>query len=502
MTQTHSHQKIVQKLWSFCNVLRDDGLSFPEYVEQLTYLLFLKMADEQSKNLGHQIVPEQYSWSSLVERRGRDLQLHYNDILVNLGVMPGTLGLIFYKAENKIKDPSKLQKLVVDLIDKEGWTALSDDVKGAAYEGLLDRTAQDAKSGAGQYFTPRSLVDAIVAVMDPRLGETICDPACGTCGFLLSARTHLFQHMRPKTKNKLNKLRYETFYGTELVDSVGRLGTMNLALHNVGPVGDESRAIISIRDSLASAPEQRHDVVLSNPPFGKKSSMSAGNDGDWDQRNHLPIKTTNKQLNFLQHIMGLLKEGGRAAVVVPDNVLFEGGAASQVRRNLLTQTNLHTILRLPPGIFYAQGVKANVLFFERLRPGESSGDLLWIYDLRTDIHVSLKTRPLSRDDLREFESCFKPGMRSGRSALDAASGRWANTPISPILASEDVRLDVAAIKGRVQRVEETSLQSLWRSSVDDLLSALKTLGHLGKELDPSADLLVDGDARDDLRLFH
>jgi type I restriction enzyme M protein len=411
---------IVQKLWNYCNVLRDDGLSYQDYIEQLTFLLFLKMADEQTKPpFGRpSIVPNGLDWASLIRLDGDDLDIHYRHILVELGKSSGTLGVIFRKAQNKIQDPAKLKRLVSDLIDKEQWMILDADVKGDAYEGLLAKNAEDVKSGAGQYFTPRPLIHAVVDVMRPKPGNTLCDPAAGTGGFLLAAYDHMKRSQLDPDQKKF--LRDDALRGWEIVDATARLCAMNLLLHGIGhPEGD---SLITVDDALRSAPSTHFDVVLTNPPFGKKSSyrvITADGDTEREEMSYLRedfwATTSNKQLNFLQHVRSLLEINGRAAIVVPDNVLFEGGAGQTVRRRLLEQCDVHTLLRLPTGIFFAGGVKANVLFFDRKPPSERPWtQQLWIYDFRTNQNFTLKTRQLVRSDLDDFVACYNADNRQER----------------------------------------------------------------------------------------
>jgi type I restriction enzyme M protein len=361
-------------------------MSYGDYVEQLTYLLFLKMADERTKppylpardaqaGKSASIVPEQYSWQSLLKKDGDDLFDHYHHSLEKLGNEKGLLGLIFNKSQNKFQDPAKLRRLIVDLIDKEDWSAMSADVKGDAYEGLLQKNAEDVKGGAGQYFTPRPLIQAMVDAVAPKPGDTVCDPACGTGGFLLAAHDYVVKHNPNLTKAEKRKLKEETLKGYELVQSVVRLCAMNLLLHGIGSQDYEP---IEAADSLASDPGERFNIVLTNPPFGKKSSYTVvGQEGEVSkeretyERDDFWATTSNKQLNFVQHVKTILAVNGRAAVVVPDNVLFEGGAGETVRRKLLHDCDVHTLLRLPTGLFYAQGVKANVLFFDKKPASET-----------------------------------------------------------------------------------------------------------------------------------
>jgi type I restriction enzyme M protein len=409
---------IVQKLWNYCNILRDDGLSYQDYIEQLTFLLFLKMADERQKLFPDRaiLIPRALDWQSLERLDGDDLDTHYRHILVELGRKPGMLGTIFRKAQNRIQDPAKLKRLISDLIGREQWTMLGVDVKGDAYEGLLEKNAADVKGGAGQYFTPRALIQAIVDVMRPEPGQLVNDPACGTGGFLLAVHDYISNHFT-LDKDEKRFLKEQALTGTEIVDGTARLCAMNLFLHGIG--GEEP---VSVRDALSSKGSVEFDMVLTNPPFGKKSSITViGEDGD-EQRETLIIvrddfwaTTSNKQLNFVQHVRSVLRINGRAAVVVPDNVLFEGGAGELIRRRLLHDCDVHTLLRLPTGIFYAQGVKANVLFFDRRIASEKPWtEKLWIYDFRTNEHFTLKTNPLRRENLDDFVACYKAENRHKR----------------------------------------------------------------------------------------
>jgi type I restriction enzyme M protein len=452
-------QQIVQKLWSYCNLLRDDGLSYGDYVEQLTYLLFLKMAHEQTLPPWRRPspMPDGYDWPSLLRRDGDDLETHYRHLLEELGKQPGMLGIIFRKSQNKVQDPAKLRRLIVDLINREQWLILDADVKGDAYEGLLEKNAQDTKTGAGQYFTPRALIKAIVDVIRPTPGETICDPACGTGGFLLAARDYVVGHNPNLDPDQRRHLKLDALRGVDIVDNVVRLCAMNLLLHGIGPTTAEGSPPVAKGDSLAADPGDRYDVVLTNPPFGKKSSVLVVNDEGEQEREDLVVvrddfwaSTSNKQLNFVQHVKTLLKINGRAAVVVPDNVLFEGGAGETVRRKLLHECEVHTLLRLPTGIFYAQGVKANVLFFDRKPASETPWTkTLWIYDLRTNMHFTLKTNPLKRADLDDFVACYHPENRHQRQSSwspDNANGRWRPFTYDELLQRDKVSLDIFWLK--------------------------------------------------------
>jgi type I restriction enzyme M protein len=429
---------LVRKLWRFCNVLRDDGLSYPDYVEQLTYLLFLKMADERSDTA----LPAAHAWRTFAGLDAEEMHVRYSDVLAELGALDGTLGLIFRDARNKIADPAKLRLLVVELVGRTDWSDLSADVKGDAYEGLLEKNARDTKSGAGQYFTPRPLIDAIVQCVAPAPKEVILDPACGTGGFLLAAHEHILQanpRMRAATRDHL---RTQAIRGVELVQEVARLAAMNLFLHGIA-ADEGNETPVACFDSLASPPKARVDVVLTNPPFGVKGSVtytSAEGRGAAEDltvvRPDFWVRTANKQLNFVQHVVACLRAGGRAAVVLPDNVLYETGSAEVVRRRLLEECDVHTLLRLPTGLFYAAGVQANVLFLDRRRSRPGSG--MFVYDLRTGNRFSLKKRPLRSDDLLEFVRLYH--ARDKRSA--AVNGRWRWFSHEDLRASEGSRMDL------------------------------------------------------------
>jgi type I restriction enzyme M protein len=412
---------LVQKLWNYCNVLRDDGLSYQDYIEQLTYLLFLKMTNELARPPFNRppLIPAGLDWQSLLDRDGDELEVQYRHILNELGRSPGTLGLIFRKAQNRIQDPAKLRRLVVDLIGQESWMAMDADVKGDAYEGLLAKNAEDVKTGAGQYFTPRALIRTMVEVMRPEPGMTICDPACGTGGFFLAAHDFIARNY-PLDPDQKRHLRFGAFRGWEIVDNTARLCQMNLLLHGIGTPEAESPIIVA--DALQSHPGKHFGMVLTNPPFGKKSAITVVGPGGEVEREDLTYvrddfwaTTSNKQLNFLQHVKTLLAINGRTAMVVPDNVLFEGGAGETIRRKLLHECDVHTLIRLPTGIFYAGGVKANVLFFERKPASETPWTKkLWIYDFRTNQHFTLKERPLRYEDLSDFIRAYNPANRHAR----------------------------------------------------------------------------------------
>lgn len=487
----NSPGSVVQKLRSYCNILRDDGLSSGDYLEQITYLLFLKMADEQTRppfNRDSEI-PDGYDWPSLIKRDGDELEVHYRHVLEELAKAKGLLGVIFRKAQNKIQDPAKLRRLVADLIDREQWSALDVDVKGAAYEGLLEEYAADTKTGAGQYFTPRPLIRAIVRAMRPEPGEAICDPAAGTGGFLLAAHDFLSSSYKLDKAQKA-RLKNETLWGWEIVDNTARLCVMNLYLHGVGT--DESP--IRVADSLAADPGDRFDLVLTNPPFGKKSSVTIVNESGETESESLTVyrddfwaTTSNKQLNFVQHVKTLLKINGRAAVVIPDNVLFEGGAGEVVRKRLLTECDVHTLLRLPTGIFYKPGVKANVLFFDRREASEEPWTrTLWIYDLRTNMHFTLKANPLKSSDLDDFVSSYKPDNRHDRKE----SNRFKAFSYEELIKRDKTSLDIFWLRDESLEDSENlpDPAALAAEIVEDLQAALDQFAQIATDLASSEEL--------------
>lgn len=482
-------QQLVQKLWNYCNILRDDGLSYGDYVEQLTYLLFLKMADEQTKAPFNKpsSIPKGFGWETLIKLDGDDLEIHYRHTLEELGNRPGMLGTIFRKAQNKIQDPAKLRRLIADLIDKEQWSSLSADVKGDAYEGLLQKNAEDVKGGAGQYFTPRPLIAAMLEVMAPQPNQTICDPACGTGGFLLAAHDYIAKSPE-LTREQKRKLKSGTLFGIELVDSVTRLCAMNLLLHGIGSDSDSENLPVVTKDAL-TAKHGEYDMVLANPPFGKKSSVTViGADGEQSKesltinRDDFWATTSNKQLNFLQHIHSILKINGRAAVVLPDNVLFEGGAGESIRRELLKRADVHTLLRLPTGIFYAQGVKANVLFFDRKPAADKRAwtEKLWIYDLRTNKHFTLKESTLKRSDLEDFVKCCNSKNRHDRTESD----RFKPFPYDDLVKRDKANLDIFWLKD--ESLEDSANlpdpDVLAQEIVDDLEAALEQFATIAEDL--------------------
>ena len=440
---------LIQKVWNFCHTLRDDGVGYGDYLEQLTYLLFLKMAHEYADAPYNRDthIPKAYDWASLRSETGEPLEAHYLAVLHKLGQGDGMLGAIFFKAQNKIQDPAKLSRLV-QLIDAEKWISLDTDTKGDLYEGLLQKNAEDTKSGAGQYFTPRPLIQAVVACVRPLPLKTIADPACGTGGFFLGAAEWLMRPGQTLDRRQKEFLRDQTFHGNEIVASTRRMCLMNLFLHNIGDLDGEPT--VDRADALIADSGQRYDYVLANPPFGKKSSMTITNEEGEEDRDALTYErqdfwetTSNKQLNFLQHIVTILKTTGQAAVVLPDNVLFEGGAGEKIRKKLLENCDVHTVLRLPTGIFYAQGVKANIVFFDaKPKDGKIHTQGIWFYDLRTNKHFTLKTRQLKFDDLQDFIDCYNPDNRHQRQE----SERFKYFTYKELMARDKASLDIFWLK--------------------------------------------------------
>ncbi|OQW41147.1 MAG: DNA methyltransferase [Proteobacteria bacterium SG_bin5] len=403
-----NEQALVAKVWNYAHVLRDEGVSYGDYLGQISFLLFLKMDEERSAALNEpSAIPADCRWDTLRTLSGAALDQHYKQVLAKLAQRDDIVGTLFLKAESKIGDPARLQRLV-QLIDAETWMGLNVDVKGTIYEGLLERNAGEVRSGAGQYFTPRALINAIVQVMDPDPTESVHDPACGTGGFLLAAYEHMREKPAAADRSVARRLREEMLSGKDIVPEVVRLCAMNLYLHGIGG----AHSPVKQGDALIADDGARYDVILTNPPFGKRQSFRIVNaEGAIETerqdyvRDDFTVTTGNKQLNFLQHIMTITKAS--AAVVLPDNVLFEGGAGETLRRKLLHDFDFYTLLRLPTGIFYSQGVKANVLFFDRAPVGEGiATQELWVYDLRTNQRFTLRERPLKPADLDDFIAAY------------------------------------------------------------------------------------------------
>lgn len=486
---------IVSKVWGMCNPLRDDGVSYGDYLEQLTYLIFLKMSDEYSRppykrETG---IPAGYTWSDMRTLKGAELEEKYKAILEELGKQGGILGKIFKGATNKISNAAILYR-VVQMIDSEKWVAMSSDVKGEIYEGLLQKNAEDTKSGAGQYFTPRALIQAMVACIRPEPMKTIADPCCGSGGFFLASQAYVADPAHYSLDREQKEfLKNQTFYGNEIVSATYKTALMNLYLHNIGDI--YGTVPITLGDALLTDPGYRVDYVLTNPPFGKKSSLTFTNEeGEQEEedlvynRQDFWTTSSNKQLNFVQHINTILKATGKAAVVVPDNVLFEGGAGEIVRKKLLETTDLHTILRLPTGIFYKPGVKANVIFFDK-RPASAEMQTreVWIYDFRTNVHFTLKQHPMTEADLADFIQCYNPENRHERTQTwseDTPDGRFRRFDIKEILERDKTSLDIFWIKDKsladLDSLPEPDV--LASDIIENLQSALESFQELQAQL--------------------
>lgn len=486
---------IISKVWGMCGPLRDDGVSYGDYLEQLTYLIFLKMSDEYAKSPYNREtgIPAGYNWTDMNTLTGAELEDKYKDILEKLGEQGGILGQIFKGAINKINNAAILYR-IVQMIDKERWVSMSSDVKGEIYEGLLQKNAEDVKSGAGQYFTPRALIRAMVECVRPEPGKTIADPCCGSGGFFLAAQSFLSNPQNYQMdREQKTFLKNETFYGNELVATTFKLCLMNLYLHNIGDI--YGNVPVTHGDSLLTDPGYRVDYCLTNPPFGKKSSLTFTNEeGEQEEedlvynRQDFWTTSSNKQLNFVQHINTILKATGKAAVVVPDNVLFEGGAGEIIRKKLLQTTELHTVLRLPTGIFYKPGVKANVIFFDK-RPASSETQTkdVWIYDFRTNMHFTLKKHPMTYADLEDFIQCYHPENRYERTETwseDNPDGRWRKYPVEDILARDKTSLDIFWIKDKtladLDNLPEPDV--LADDIIENLQSALESFEELKEQL--------------------
>lgn len=433
-------QEIVSKLWNLCNVLRDDGITYHQYVTELTYILFLKMAKETG---AESQIPEAYRWDNLKSKSGIELKKFYKELLTHLGEeCTGRVREIYQGSSTNIDEPKNLEKIITT-IDGLDWFSAREEGLGNLYEGLLEKNANEKKSGAGQYFTPRVLIDVMTKLVKPQPGERCNDPACGTFGFMISAS----QYVRSQTDDFFDLdadtakfEREEAFTGCELVHDTHRLALMNAMLHDI-------EGKITLGDTLSNAgmSMKDYDVVLTNPPFGTKKG------GERATRDDFTFPTSNKQLNFLQHIYRSLKANGkaRAAVVLPDNVLFADGDGERIRRDLMDKCNLHTILRIPTGIFYAQGVKTNVLFFTRGKTDKHNTKEVWIYDLRNDMPSFGKTNPLKSEHFDDFVKCYADGDLSKRKETyseENPNGRWRKFTIEDILARDKTSLDITWMK--------------------------------------------------------
>ena len=464
-TNISTEQALTKKVWNLATTLSGQGIGYTDYVTQLTYLLFLKM-DAENEELFEETssIPEGYRWRNLIELDGLDLIKQYEKTLKILSEQDNLIGTIFTKAQNKIDKPVYLKK-VISMIDEEQWLVMDGDVKGAIYEGILEKNGQDKKSGAGQYFTPRPLIQAMVDCIKPKIGETVCDPACGTGGFLLAAYDCMKQQSQDKDKREF--LNNKALHGVDNTPLVVTLASMNLYLHGIGT----DRSPIACEDSLEKEPDTLVNVILANPPFGTRPAGSVD-----INRSDFYVETKNNQLNFLQHMMLMLKTGGRAAVVLPDNVLFEGGAGETIRKKLLSDFNLHTILRLPTGIFYAQGVKANVLFFTKGQPTKD----IWFYDYRTDVKHTLATNKLQRHHLDDFVACYTANPRVETYNEDTArDGRWRKYTVEDIMARDKTSLDITWIKAGGEE-EQFTLDELMTNITTQAANISKAVAELQK----------------------
>lgn len=480
-----NEQTLVSKVWNYAHVLRDEGVSYGDYVGQISFLLFLKMDEERTEYLGEpSLIPAEYQWSTIKGKTGEALDKHYKKALAELSKRSDFVGTLFLKAESKIDNPASLQR-IVRLINDETWMGINVDVKGTIYEGLLERNAGEVKSGAGQYFTPRPLIQAMVEVVDPKPTESVCDPASGTGGFLLAAYEHMKDHPSAKDRAVSRRLREQKFRGYDIVPEVVRLCAMNLYLHGIG--GDTSPILHA--DALANDNGERFNIVLANPPFGRKQSYRIVNqEGEIETekleyvREDFTVTTSNKQLNFVQHIMTILEPGGTAAVVLPDNVLFETGAGEAIRRRLLKDFNFHTLLRLPTGIFYKQGVKANVLFFEKVAAGERiATEALWVYDFRTNQRFTLRERPLKRADLDDFVAAYRPNhLRHTRED----SERFRRFSYEELAARDKLNLDIFWLKddGHIDPDSLPPPDEVAAEIVENLEAALERFRKVAAEL--------------------
>lgn len=434
-----NNQEIVAKLWNLSNVLRDDGITYHQYVTELTYILFLKMAKETGTE---DSISAEYRWDELRTKSGIELKRFYRDLLQHLGEdATGRVQEIYAGSSTNIDEPKNLEKIIKS-IDALDWYSAREEGLGNLYEGLLEKNANEKKSGAGQYFTPRVLIDVMVRLVDPQPGELCNDPACGTFGFMIAAS----EHVRANTDNLFDldadQAEFQVkkaFTGVELVHDTHRLALMNAMLHGI-------EAPIILGDTLSPLGKslKGYDVVLTNPPFGTKKG------GERATRDDLTFPTSNKQLNFLQHIYRSLKSGGRAAVVLPDNVLFADGDGPRIREDLMDKCNLHTILRLPTGIFYAQGVKTNVLFFERGHTDKGNTDDVWFYDLRTSMPSFGKRTPLTTSHFAGFEAAY---TAADRAAID--DERWSYFTRDEIREKDDT-LDLGLMRAENEQIDWTT----------------------------------------------
>lgn len=465
MANQKSEAALVKKVWDIANVLAAAGVGFTDYITQLTYILFLKMDDEKGQlGLGSSI-PDGYKWRDLKDLSGTDLIEQYEDTLEQLADEDGLIGTIFTRANNKIDRPVMLAK-VIDMVAEEDWYMMEGDFKGAIYEAILEKNGQDRKSGAGQYFTPRALISAIVDVIDPYIGETVADPCCGTGGFLLAAYEHMRTQSRDVARQKF--LKSDALFGADNTALVVTLASMNLYLHDIGV----SKSPIAYQDSLIETSDDLYDVVITNPPFGTRPQGSIEVSANRPEF----IKTSDNQVNFLQHIMSIVRTGGRCGVVLPDSVLSDSGSTKLVRDKLMRDFNLHTILRLPTGIFYANGVKTNVLFFEK---GEPTQDI-WVYDYRNGVRHTMVANPMTRAHLNDFVECYCSGHMEDRVptySADNPNGRWRRFSKDEIVALGNLDFKWMDLKEKDERTISEILDEMQYEAegITEAVAALKQL---------------------------
>lgn len=465
MANQKSEAALVKKVWDIANVLAAAGVGFTDYITQLTYILFLKMDDEKEQlGLGSSI-PDGYKWRDLKDLSGTDLIEQYEDTLEQLADEDGLIGTIFTRANNKIDRPVMLAK-VIDMVAEEDWYMMEGDFKGAIYEAILEKNGQDRKSGAGQYFTPRALISAIVDVIDPYIGETVADPCCGTGGFLLAAYEHMRTQSRDVARQKF--LKSDALFGADNTALVVTLASMNLYLHDIGV----SKSPIAYQDSLIETSDDLYDVVITNPPFGTRPQGSIEVSANRPEF----IKTSDNQVNFLQHIMSIVRTGGRCGVVMPDSVLSDSGSTKFVRDKLMRDFNLHTILRLPTGIFYANGVKTNVLFFEK---GEPTQDI-WVYDYRNGVRHTMVANPMTRAHLNDFVECYCSGHMEDRVptySADNPNGRWRRFSKDEIVALGNLDFKWMDLKEKDERTISEILDEMQYEAegITEAVAALKQL---------------------------
>lgn len=465
-TAEKTESALLKKVGDIANVLAASGVGFTDYITQLTYILFLKMDDEKETMGLKSYLPEGCKWKDLCTQSGTDLVDKYEEILKELSESEGLIGTIYTKATNKIHRPVLLKK-VIDMVSEDNWYMMEGDIKGAIYEKILEKNGQDKKSGAGQYFTPRALISAIVDVVDPKITETVADPCCGTAGFLLAAYEHMRRQSRDVEKQKF--LKNNALFGADNTDLVVTLASMNLYLHDIGV----NKSPIVYQDSLIDTSDKMYNVVLTNPPFGTRPQ------GSVDVSANRPefIKTSDNQVNFLQHIMSIVKTGGRVGVVLPDSILTDGDSTKKVRDKLLRDYNVHTILRLPTGIFYANAVKTNVLFFEK---GESTKDI-WVYDYRTGVKHTMATKPMSREHLQEFVDCYCSGhMEDRKETYDKEinpNGRWRRFTEAEINARDDLNFKWLDFTEEDERTVPEILEEMQGEAIQiaEMVETLKNL---------------------------